>query len=101
MAVQNSKPHRDQRDWKRCPNCGSVRFFVDAPETGLVFFRSNSAGTLFSTSEPAAPLADMAGMVERFATPDTGSVYCVHCGWHGVAEELAPPRAPDAGETCA
>ena len=65
-------------EYKKCPNCKAIRFYVDNAEDGMVFFRVAQSGQIVSSQDPAHPLK----------VNNISHIYCTTCGWNGTIEEL-------------
>lgn len=73
--------------WRRCPNCASSRFFLDAPDGGTHFLRLDAEGRAWSTAETPRPLPELLPGSEE-CWPE---LFCTQCGWRGHARELTLP----------
>lgn len=58
---------------KKCPDCGSKRFYLKDPEDQytLYEFELNDGQLIFDEEEPSS-----------FTVSDTSETYCDRCAWH-------------------
>jgi hypothetical protein len=69
-----------EQNFLRCPNCGSVNFYVQDTQDRLIFFNVNADGEPVSVKPPDAVLTP--GMLSQ--------IYCTSCPWYGSISELKP-----------
>ncbi len=65
-------------EYKKCPNCKAMKFYVDNESDGMVFFRVTASGETISSQDPP----------KKLELKDVSQIYCISCGWHGILEEL-------------
>lgn len=77
-APKKRRAQMSEPNLKKCPNCGSRKFYIDLPDGTQLFFSVDADGRMLASKEPYEPL-------EREMPEE---IFCTRCAWHGSPDEL-------------